>query len=162
MKWAQFLRRLSRRGITWIFYVVLASLVPIGVLAFALHSFERLTGWNDILSNGELIIIAVTISAGSVGDLLSTERRKALSLVALICVSVSILNVFAGSMIYGWAAVQTRVTTSIGDVTTAQMTNITMASGIIFALSCAVGLSTIVLTTWWQEEDAVLGSGSQG
>ncbi|WP_136245854.1 hypothetical protein [Mycobacterium intracellulare] len=110
---------------------------------------DKLHGWSDLLGNGEVIIIAIVIAAGAVGDLLSHERRKMLSNAALINAFMAFVVAAIGSLVYGRTTVRTRnAPTEDVNKLAAQLTHTTMASVALFAVSLIVGLCTIFLNTW--------------
>jgi hypothetical protein len=140
--------RLARRVVTWLLYTVLISLVPVAFLALILLEDSKLHGWSDILSSGELILIAVTMAAVAIGDLMLNKLEGPFSLGAIVNVWMAILVVFAGSLLYGRATIRIRSSLAEGAASAAQMTHTTLISAIIFVASCVVGMCTIAITTW--------------
>ena len=60
---------MDEKVLIWIFFTVAIALIPL--------IFDRISGstptWKDFLGNGQLLLIGVALSAGSIGELLSLE-----------------------------------------------------------------------------------------
>jgi hypothetical protein len=122
-----------RRTIGWAIFSVGVSLLQLVATLVALIERNAPHGFSDVLSRGDLIIIAVVLAAGSVGDMVVRKTTGGFSMPEVAVMGFGVVLLVLGAILY--ALVSTAVS---GDADLAVLVSLGTFGG-----SLAIGGSSI-------------------
>jgi hypothetical protein len=138
---------MGRRSLVWVGCGIVVPLLPI-ICVYVIHLVVdgHAPGFFDVLSNGELLVIATVLGAASAGELLT--RKEDLPGKVAVLIGAIVVAVF-GAAIYGIIAAlgpEAHKDASQGSNSWPAILGIV---GFVFAL--VVGASTVFVGTWEDE-----------
>lgn len=88
----------------WIFFGVVISLVPIAIGYWNLHFYKKPTTFFAIISNGELLLVVVSMCAGAVGEIVVVLNNKVYTVVKIIAAGLTTALFASSAAIFGSVA----------------------------------------------------------
>jgi len=132
-------RKLIIKKLTiWILFNVLVALLPFLFRYLGATFSGQMVNLQNILSDGELLLVAAAVASGALGDLIASNQEDALPRV--IVGGLCILSLLLSSLCYAFVS-------ALGDLSIAQDTlAISQWSIWIFTSAFATGTGCIILT----------------
>lgn len=128
-------RQLRRRRLAiWFVFGILVSLVPLAYRFGGLVAAGSSRSLTDVLSTGDLFVIAMVVAASSVGDLISRKTTGGISLSEAMIMGFTFLLFMFGGWLYAFVSF---------DPSFAHGQSVVPISIITFAASVIVGASSI-------------------
>lgn len=132
-------RKLMIRKLTiWVLFNVLVALLPFVFRYLGATFAGRLINWQNILSDGELLLVAAAVASGALGDLIASNQEDVLP--RLIVGGLCVLSLLLSSLCYAFVR-------ALGDLSIGvNILAISQWSMWIFASAFATGTGCILLS----------------
>ena len=131
----------SRTGhaiVKWLFFAVLVSTAPILARWWNTGAHFTVATWTEVLSRGELYLIAAALTGEAVGESVSTKAETSfIRILKLISIAGALVIIFIAASAYQ------HVVDLLDPPTTSNRATIAFQSAILFGASLCVGCSCV-------------------